>query len=147
MAVNESDANASFRRDLKTFYPDACVWNNTDKYTSGLPDTSASYKGMFFAIEGKFAKTLPKKTTSKCLSHEVTGSQREFISRIRSSGNYGCVIIFMQDVAVIMLDIKENYTLQEVLEAPRVERRKGKWDLTNLLELVAKGHTLHRSLL
>lgn len=136
MAVDEAGFKAEFKKDLMGFYPDALIWTNTDMFRAGLPDASALWNTFFFAMEFKFIRKLPKRKTSKCLGHEVTPGQLEFLQKTRSTGQYSCVIVGLQDVAVLMLDLKENYSLEEVLAAPRIERMGKFWNLKNFFDRV-----------
>jgi hypothetical protein len=129
MAVDEAGFKAGFKKDLISAYPGALVWTNTDMFRGGLPDVSAVYNTYFYAMELKFIRKLPKRPDSKCLTHEVSTVQLEFLKKVRENGQHSCVIIGLQDVAVYMLDLKENYTLREVLEAPRINRSGKNWDL------------------
>lgn len=136
MATNESEFNTQVRKDLRNAVPEVHVWNNTDKFRYGLPDTSLVFEGHYYAIEGKFVSRLPKRPTSKCLSHEVTATQQEFIRKVRGAGGYACILIGFKDVAAVMLEIKTNYTLDEVLKAPRITRSKGRWEVQPLLSII-----------
>lgn len=136
MATNESEFNTQVRKDLRDVVPNIHVWNNTDKFRFGLPDTSLVHEGCYYAIEGKFVFRLPKRATSKCLSHEVTATQQEFIRKVRLAGGYACILVGLKDVAAVMLDIKTNYTLDELLKAPRITRARGRWDVQPLLNII-----------
>lgn len=136
MATSESDFNSQIRKDLKFYYPNANIWNNSDKFRSGLPDTSVLQGGHFHALEGKFVRELPKRETSKCLTHEVTASQIEFINKTRVAGGYGVIVVGMADIAVWMKEIKPNYTLAELLAAPRINRIGRSWDLSTFLQAI-----------
>lgn len=136
MAVSESDFKAGFKKDLITEYPHALVWTNSDMFRAGLPDASATWNGHFFAMEMKFVSKLPKRKESKCLKHEVSGAQLDFLNKIRLTGHYSCVLVGMSDVAALMLDLKSNYTLDELMIAPRIERVKGKWNCDHFFDRV-----------
>lgn len=136
MAVDEAGFKSGFKKNLIHYYPTALIWTNSDMFRAGLPDTSALWNACFFAMELKFIKTLPKRKGSKCLKHEVTAAQLDFLRRTRETGQYSCVVVGLQDVAVLMLDLKENYTLEEVLAAPRIERVGGEWKLAHFFDRV-----------
>lgn len=129
MAVSESDFKSDFKRDLVKAYPSALIWTNSDMFRVGLPDMSALYDRNFYAMELKFIRKLPKRGSSKCLTHEVSTSQLEFLNKTRENGQYAAVIIGLKDVAVRMDVLKENYTLDEVLAASRFVRAGGHWQL------------------
>lgn len=136
MAVDESDFKSGFRKDLQGVHTRALIWTNNDMFRAGLPDFSVLHDGSFYAIEAKFVSALPKRATSLCLKHEVTLNQIDYINKVRDNGQYGCVLVGLADVAVVMLDIKKNYTLQELLSAPRIERAKGRWVVDKFLDLI-----------
>lgn len=136
MAQDESSFKLEFRRDLRKAYPDAFVFTNNDMFRAGIPDFSVLYRGAFYGIEGKFIKDLPKRTQTKCLHHGVTGNQIEFLSNARRTENYGAVLIGMPDVAALMLEIKNNYTLEELLQAPRFAKIRGHWQVTNFFDTI-----------
>jgi hypothetical protein len=136
MATSESEFKSQFRKDLARAYPDAHVFTNNDMFRAGLPDFSVLWAGTFIGIEAKFIHELPKHNTSKCLKHEVTTSQIEFLRSARRTKNYSAILIGMPDVAVLMMELKHNYLLGEVLAAPRIERSKGAWQVGNFINLV-----------
>ena len=138
MATSESMFKSQFRKDLARHYHNAVVFTNNDMFTYGLPDFSVLWQARYFGVEAKFVDNLPKRGTSKCLKHEVSVPQVEFLKRARETGNHAVVLIGLPDVAVVMQEIKSNYTLDEVLQAMRFERTKGKWLVGGFLELVAK---------
>lgn len=141
MAVSEADFKAGFKKDLIKQYPEALIWTNTDMFRAGLPDASALWNAHFFAMELKFIRKLPTRQTSKCLTHEVSAGQLDFLRKTRENSQYSCVLIGLQDVAVLMLELKENYILQEILAAPRIERVGKGWDLRNFFNQV-RGYKL-----
>lgn len=135
MATNEGDFKTEFKKDLKNEYPHIVLWTNTDLIRSGLPDISVARPGgNFCAIEVKFVKSLPKKKTSKVLTHEVSIAQMNFLKSIQGTDNEACVLIGMKDVAVCMDDIQENYTLEELLSGRRYEKINGHWQLKGFFE-------------
>jgi hypothetical protein len=129
MAQDESEFKAGFKKDLIAAYPTALIWTNSDMFRAGLPDLSALCSGSFYAMELKFIKKLPKRRSSKCLTHEVSPAQLEFLNKTRENGHYAAVIIGLKDVAVRMDKLQENYTLDEVLAASRFVRKGSNWDL------------------
>ena len=134
MATSESDFKAGFKRDLIEAYPSALIWTNSDMFRAGLPDLSVSREQAFYAIELKFVGKLPKRGESKCLRHEVTPAQVEFLNKNIANGNYSCVLIGLKDVVAVMYECKQNYTLKEVLTATRVSRVKGRWVVDSFFE-------------
>ena len=138
MATDESGFKADFRKALKRHYPDAEVWTNNDMFRVGLPDFSVAWQGKFYAIEAKFISVMPKRKTSHCLKHEVSPAQVDFLKRIRETRNCAAVLIGMKDVAVVMPEIERNYSLEAVLQAPRIQRAGAQWDVPGFLELVAR---------
>jgi hypothetical protein len=130
MAVDESSFKTSFRKSLKEhFGSEVMVWTNNDMFRIGLPDFSATFRGSFFAVEAKFIKELPKRGSSKVLTHEVSEAQLSFLRGIRETGCFSAVLIGLKDVAVVMLDLKSNYTRDEILAAPRIGRDRGQWQV------------------
>jgi len=141
LATNESDFKSSFRRDLKDYHKEAVIWTNTDRFVVGLPDFCVSHQGGFYAIEAKFVRELPKRKESKCLKHEVSAKQADFLNNIRGTSNHAAVLIGFPDVAVVMKEIKSNYTLEEVLDPTKcftIQRRKGRWDIDLFLGVVRR---------
>lgn len=136
MATSEADFKSGFRGDLRRHYTGSLVWTNTDMFRVGLPDFSVSWNKGFWAVEAKFIKKLPKKPGSKCLNHEVSAMQCDFLKQNRVNGNGSAILIGMPDVAVVMSEIKENYTLEELMAARRVSRKCGAWNVTGFLEMV-----------
>lgn len=138
MATDESSFKAEIRKSLDQIFQGKIQrWSNNDKFTYGLPDESVHYEGLYFPIEVKFAR-VPKRESSKCLTHEVSQSQINFIQGIRDTGGkgMGCILIGMKDVAVVMRDLQRNYTLKELREAPRISRKNGLWQLQDLFEIM-----------
>lgn len=136
MAVDEAGFKATLKKDLVITFPTALIWTNSDMFRSGLPDMSVLWNSFFFAMELKFIRKLPKQQNSKCLGHEVSEAQLDFLAKTRSNDQYSCVIVGLQDVAVIMLELKPNYTLREVLASPRIERVSGHWKVDNVFSTI-----------
>jgi hypothetical protein len=134
VATNESDFKAGFKKDLIAAYPTALVWTNSDMFRVGLPDMSALWDSKFFAMELKFVRKLPKRGSSKCLTHEVSAAQLEFLRRTRENRQRSAVIVGMRDVAVFIQNLKENYTLDEILGSPRILRENGAWSVKGFLD-------------
>jgi penicillin-binding protein-related factor A (putative recombinase) len=117
----------------------------------GLPDFSAHWNGIFFAIEAKFVKSLPARSSSKVLRHELQPAQGLFLQQIQNTGGMGIVLIGLEDVAVaipfsewtcINRVPNTNITLEEVklisstLRFPLIA---GKWVVEKFFEdLVAR---------
>lgn len=137
--MNEAEFKSKFRADQNRGtdpdYP-LISWTNTDAYRLGLPDFFISYRGQVVACEAKFVKGADRKRPkSKVLSHEVTPAQLSFLSSYTATGNRAVILIGIgADVAVYTDRFQENYTLEEVLAMPRVERRGKHWDTTFFLE-------------
>jgi hypothetical protein len=136
LATDESSFKASFRKDLQAAYAHSLVWTNNDMYRVGLPDFSAVYSGNYYGVEAKFIYKLPKRGTSKVLGHEVSEAQLLFLNKVRDSGGYGCVLVGLNDVAALMFELKSNYTLDELLAAPRIARDKGAWQVHGFFEQI-----------
>jgi hypothetical protein len=136
VATDEAGFKADFKKDLVEQFPTALIWTNTDMFRAGLPDMSALWSSFFFAMELKFIRKIPKRETSKCLTHEVSGPQLDFLNKTRTNDQYSCVLIGLQDVAVLMLELKSNYTLKEILSAPRIERVGGHWKVDNIFSMI-----------
>lgn len=140
MATNEANFKSGFKDSLVAHYKDALhIWSPSDKFRSGISDMCLSFDGRFLGIEAKFIKSVPKKNETTVLSHEVSASQISFINGLIRTKNYGFVLIGMPDVAVVMSEIKANYTLEEIKRAPRILRVGGRWDVTNFLEHCVRG--------
>lgn len=135
MATSEGEFKSEFKKDLRAEYPSAVMWTNTDLIRSGLPDISIlpGRKG-YFAIEAKFIKSLPKRSGSKALKHDVSVPQQNFLNDVIKTGNTAIVLIGMTDVACVMREIKQNYTLDELMKAPRIEKIKGHWQVKGFLD-------------
>jgi hypothetical protein len=146
MATNESEFKTDFRNDLADHFKEkVLVWTNNDMYRVGLPDFSASYDGHLWAVEAKFIKNLPARGTSKTLDHEATATQLQFLRDVRKTGNFAAILIGLSNVAVVMLDLKANYTLDEVRAAPRILRAHGAWQVKEFFNIIQYG-PLHKSL-
>lgn len=137
MATSESEFKTQFRKDLSKAYPTALVFTNNDMFRAGLPDFSVLYQGSYFAIEGKFVSELPKRMDSKVLKHEVSGPQLSFLNKTRWTGNYAAIVVGMPDVAVLIKSLAfNNLSLRDILDAPRIERVRGVWQVKDFLERV-----------
>lgn len=141
LATSESDFKIGFKKNLRERYPGSVIWTNSDKFRSGLPDFSVSFDGHFYAVEAKFIKDTPKMKDSQCLKHCVSKSQSEFLLNIRASKNSSGILIGMPDVCVLMKEIKENYTLSELLDSNCgyiMNRGKGLWHVDLFLETMRR---------
>lgn len=136
MATDEASFKQEFRKSLEYHCPNAYGWANTDKMRCGLPDRSYSYRGHLYGIEVKFVKELPKRQDSAVLKHKVSAAQKEHLEKLRKTGNYGSVLIGFSDVAVLMQEIKIDYTLQEVLDARRIYKAGKFYDVANFFDLM-----------
>jgi hypothetical protein len=134
MATNEAEFKSDFRKDLENEYPNANIWTNTDLVRGGLPDFCVLDCGLFVAVEAKFIESLPKNKGSKTLKHPVSGQQQEFLRRTQQAGSPAIVLIGSPQTAVVLENIKENYTLEEVLKAKRISRINGKWQVKGFLD-------------
>jgi hypothetical protein len=134
MAVSEGDFKSEFKRDLVGVYPNALVWTNTDLVRAGLPDFSVYHARLFAPIEAKFITALPKRKGSHVLKHEVSASQCTYLKAAQKNGAWGIVLIGTPDVAIYFEEIKNNYTLEECVRAPRIEKVAGKWQVKGFLD-------------
>lgn len=87
------------------------------------------------AVEAKFIAKLPKKKTSLVLSHTVSDAQQAFLNKTRKNGHPGIVLIGTPQAAVVMTEIKTNYTLEECMKAPRIEKVKGVWQVKGFVHV------------
>ena len=138
MARDEAEFKTEFRKDLHNEYPRSNIWTSTDLLRGGLPDFYLLDSGLFVAIEAKFVKSLPKKASAKVLSHPVSEKQQEFLRKTQQAGSPAIVLIGSPQTAVIFEDIKENYTLEEVLKARRVVKENGVWKVKGFLDVWRK---------
>ena len=138
MAKDEADFKTEFRKDLQNEYPESNIWTNTDLFRGGLPDFCLLDRGLFVAVEAKFVKSLPKKASAKTLSHPVSPQQQEFLRKTQQAGSPGIVIIGSPQTAIILEEIKENYTLEEVLKARRINKENGVWQVKGFLDVWRK---------
>ena len=134
MANNEASFKKEFKEDLEREYPNSNIWTSTDLLRSGLPDFYVLDCGLFVAVEAKFITKLPKKKTSLVLSHTVTGAQQQFLINTKRAGSPGIVVIGSPQVAIVFETIKENYTLEECLQARRIEKVGGHWQVKGFLD-------------
>lgn len=135
MATNEGDFKLEFKIDLKKYLPNAVIWSNSDKYTSGLPDFCIVHDKHFVAIEAKFIKELPKRATSKVLSHEVSAAQKLFLEKVLENKQAAFVVIGSPQAAVVFSKIQSNYSKEECLTTARILKNNGKWDVEGFCEL------------
>ena len=138
MATNEGDFKAEFKKDLNDAYPRAHIWTSTDLLRAGLPDFYILDGGLFVPVEAKFIKKLPKKKTSFVLSHTVSAAQQQFLRSSQAAGSPAIVLVGSSNAAVVFEEIKENYTVEEVLAARRVEKRNGVWQVKGFLDVWRK---------
>lgn len=134
MATNEAEFKTEFKKDLEAAYPDANVWTSTDLIRSGLPDFYIADAGLFVAVEAKFISKLPKRKTSNVLTHVVSGAQQKFLNDTKRNKFPGIVLIGSKDAALVFEDIKENYTLDECLNARRIKKINGVWQVKGFLD-------------
>ena len=134
MATDEAGFKAEFKKDLKNAYPRSHIWTSTDLLRAGLPDFYILDSGLFVAVEAKFIKKLPKKKTSLVLEHTVSASQQKFLRDTKDAGSPGIVLIGSANAAIVFEEIKENYTVEEVLAARRIEKRNGVWQVKGFLD-------------
>ena len=133
MATNEAEFKSEFKKDVESEYPGAHIWTSTDLLRSGLPDFYVLWGGLFVAVEAKFITKLLKKKSSLVLSHVVSPSQQSFLRDTQRNKQKGIVLIGSSHAAIVMEDIKENYTLEECLNAPRIRKENGVWQVKGLL--------------
>lgn len=135
MASTEASFKTEFRKSLVLEYGDGIfMWSPSDKFRSGISDLLISRSSGLLGVEFKFIKSIPARETTRVLTHEVSTPQISFIENLRRTGNNGVLVIGTPDVAVVMSDLKNNYTLAEVRAAPRIEKRSGVWQVKNFYE-------------
>lgn len=134
MATNEANFKSEFKKDVEIEYPGAHIWTSTDLLRSGLPDFYILWSGLFVAVEAKFITKLPKKKSSLVLSHVVSPTQQSFLRGTKQNKQKGIVLIGSPQAAIVMEEIKENYTLEECLNAPRIRKENGVWQVKGLLD-------------
>lgn len=141
---NEASAKKTFRDALHNWSSDLMTWTNTDAFRHGLPDFFIAYSGITMAVEAKFVTDIPKRGTSLVLNHEVSQSQIQFMKNFQKSGNKGVILIGLEDVFVYTTDFKKNYTKDELLVMPRIQKHETQsdWDLTGFIfDFLKKGNT------
>jgi hypothetical protein len=127
---DEAAAKRTLRKAIERQCPGSFTWTNTDAFRHGLPDFFVAYDGKTVAIEAKFIQTLPKRKSSMALKHPVSAAQIAFLTRYTQSGSPGVVLVGLEDVFAYTFRFKENYTLEEVLSMPRIEKNlEGGWCL------------------
>jgi hypothetical protein len=135
---DEAAAKRTLRKAIERQCPGAFTWTNTDAFRHGLPDFFVAYNGKTVAVEAKFIQVLPKKKTSLALKHTVSASQIAFLSKYTQSGCVGVILIGLEDVFAYTFSYRENYTLEEVLSMPRIEKDlSGGWNLDQFWAAVA----------
>ena len=143
--INETAAKTTFKKALESFSPDLLTWNNAFAQRSGLPDLFFAYQGKTVAVEVKFVRQTPQRKTSKVLTHEVSPSQVKFLTRYQKAGNPGVVLIGFEDTFVYTFDIKNNYTLEEVLTLPRIDTQENssRWDVSGFIRDINQSGVRH----
>lgn len=137
MATKETEFSTQLRGDMEKIYgQSAKVWPTNDMFQVGVPDFNVAWQGNYFSIEAKFVAELPKRESSKVLSHEVSAKQAYHLERIVRAGCYGAVVIGLRDVMVVTTIVKNNYTLKEILAMKRFERKNGMWQVAGILEYI-----------
>lgn len=140
--MTEAEFKVSFRKS----FVDRCVtreinhheWPVTDPLRSGTSDWFFSVEGRTVAVEVKFTAKLPKRRTSKVLTHEVSEPQLRFLDRQQQARCHALVLIGMPSVAVFTNTLARNYTLDEVLRMERLEKVGSIWRIDPLLDFVLK---------
>lgn len=148
MANNETSFKKEFRDTTKAVYGTRVhMWNTTDLFVSGIPDTMVTFDGISIGWEAKFIKGLPQRDTSKLLTHVVSGTQMTFLENNVLAGGVGLVVVGSPDDALFLpvkyFDRKTgNISKAEFLAAidngdtVRVQKikRSGMWQVEGLLE-------------
>lgn len=99
--MDEAQFKQDFRLSLeKSYGDDTFIWPLSDRYNVGYPDTEAVWEKNFFAIEAKYVSQVPKRDSSKLLSHELTAKQSEHLFKVYRSGNKAIILVGMKDIAV-----------------------------------------------
>lgn len=122
------------------------MWNTTDKFIQGIPDTCLTFNGISIGWEAKYVYALPARNTSKVLKHVVSGPQLTFLTNNVLAGGVGVVVVGSEDDALFLttnsIDPKTgNLTKAELNRAvaataviPRVRKIKDVWQLEGILE-------------
>lgn len=135
MATDEASFKLEFKKDVREYLSGNClVWSSSDRFTSGLPDFFILDRGHFVAVEAKFVKELPKRKSSKVLSHEVSPAQKLFLERVQANGQTGLIALGTPQALIVFERIELNYTLEDCLSAKKFLKIGGKWDLGGLCD-------------
>lgn len=144
MATNEATFKRELREAVKTVYGVRVhMWNTTDKFNKGIPDTCLTFSSISMGWEAKFITELPMRDTSRVLKHEVSGPQLAFLRNNVLAGGVGVVVIGSEDDALFLpsryIDQHTgNLTKTELFSAKnnniRVQKTRGIWRVEGLLE-------------
>lgn len=144
MATNEATFKRELREAVKSVYGSAVhMWNTTDRFNKGIPDTCLTYSSVSMGWEAKFITELPLRDTSRILKHEVSGPQLSFLRNNAMAGGVGVVVLGSEDDALFLpsryIDQNTgNITKTEFLCARdkniRVQKTRGIWRVEGLLE-------------
>lgn len=121
------------------------MWNTSDKFIQGIPDTCLTFRGICIGWEAKFITEMPKRATSQVLKREVTGPQLTFLQNNILAGGTGVVVVGSEDDALFLLPSLINFETGNITKAdlmkaaelpgvPRVKKIKGVWQLEGILE-------------
>ena len=147
MANNETSFKKEIRETVKAIYGTRVhMWNTTDKFIQGIPDTCLTFAGTSIGWEAKFVKEPPKTMTGRMLKHPVTGPQLTFLKNNALAGGVGIIVIGSEDDALFLTtefinNETGNLTKADMARAiaayeyvPRVQKIRGIWRLEGILE-------------
>jgi hypothetical protein len=147
VASNETSFKKELRETVKAVYGTRVhMWNTTDKFVQGIPDTCVTFTGISMGWEAKFVKQLPKTMGAKVLKHTVSGPQLTWLTNNVLAGGVGVVVVGAADDALFLptryIDpsdgniIKANFSIALGV-ALRVRKVRGIWQVEGLLEKLA----------
>ena len=145
MATNETSFKKEMRETVKAIYGTRVhMWNTTDKFVQGIPDTLLTFGGISIGWEAKFVKAPPKSMTAKMLKHPVSGPQLSFLQNNALAGGVGVVVVGSADDAMFLPThfindktgnlTKYDFSMAMVACMPRVQKIRGIWRVQGILE-------------
>lgn len=148
MANSETSFKKEFRDTTKAVYGTRVhMWNTTDKFVSGIPDTCLIFTGIGIGWEAKFIKKLPVRESSVLLTHPVSGTQRTFLDNSVLAGGVGLVVVGSPDDALFIptkyFDRKSGNIAKgdfmaaiENKDTVRVQKVNHMWQVQGLMEVL-----------
>ena len=91
--MNERDLTTKILKAIKTNYPLAFCYKVCDRFTSGIPDILACYKGYFIGLE---LKVYPNKTSK---------IQEYVMKQIKASKGYAVICYSVEDAMIVFKSI------------------------------------------